>query len=195
MIATKRIAIFGGSFDPIHFGHIHLVEQILKSKRFSEVIVVPAGDPWQKIPEVSAQLRLEMARLAFAELPVTVSDIEVLRSGPSYAIDTVRQLKRSFPDAELTWIVGSDVISSLSSWHEIDTLVREVEFLIVKRPGANADLQLLPKNLRFKEIEIDALDISATQIRNAFFKNEDVASLVPDIVAGFIKSKGLYGAA
>lgn len=195
MTATKRIAIFGGSFDPIHFGHIHLVEQILKSKRFSEIVVVPAGDPWQKNPEVSAQLRLEMARLAFAELPVTVSDIEVLRSGPSYAIDTVRELKRSFPDAELTWILGSDVIDSLSSWHEIDTLVREVEFLIVKRPGARTDLQLLPKNLRFIEIEIEALDISATQIRNAFLKNEDVASLVPAIVAGFIKSKGLYGAA
>lgn len=195
MTATKRIAIFGGSFDPIHFGHIHLVEQILKSKRFSEIVVVPAGDPWQKNPEVSAQLRLEMARLAFAELPVTVSDIEVLRSGPSYAIDTVRELKRSFPDAELTWILGSDVIDSLSSWHEIDTLVREVEFLIVKRPGAKTDLQLLPKNIRFMEIEIEALDISATQIRNAFLKNEDVASLVPAIVAGFIKSKGLYGAA
>lgn len=157
--------------------------------------MVPAGDPWQKSPRVSAQQRLEMAKLALAELPVIVSSVEVLREGASYAIDTARELRNEFPNTEFTWIVGSDVINSVGTWHSVGQLAQEVDFLVIKRPNSKVEKSQIPGEIRYSEIEIAALDISATEIRQALAEKKDVSKLIPASVAGFIHSKGLYGAA
>lgn len=195
MTATKKYGVFGGSFDPIHLGHLHLINEILKLDLFEKLIVVPAGDPWQKSPRVSAQQRLEMAKLALAELPVIVSSVEVLREGASYAIDTARELRNEFPNTEFTWIVGSDVINSVGTWHSVGQLAQEVDFLVIKRPNSKVEKSQIPGEIRYSEIEIAALDISATEIRQALAEKKDVSKLIPASVAGFIHSKGLYGAA
>lgn len=195
MTATNKYGVFGGSFDPIHLGHVHLINQILNLGIFEKVIVIPAGDPWQKSPSVSAQQRLEMTQLALADLPVIVSNIEVLRNGASYAIDTVKELKSQFPNVEFTWIIGSDVANALKSWREVSQLAQEVSFLVIKRPNSQIEKSQIPDGIRFTELEIAALDISATEIRQALAEKRDVSRLIPASVAGFIQSKGLYGAA
>lgn len=195
MTATNSIAIFGGTFDPIHNGHIHLLQGILKSNKFSKVIVVPAGNPWQKSPNAPALDRLEMAQLALKDSGVDVSDCEVQRSGSSYAIDTVEALAEIYPSSNFTWIIGSDALASLSTWHHIEQLASRIEFLIVKRPGHSIRESSTPHYIQWKTIEIQALDISATKVRELISTGGDISSLVPASVANYIRTKGLYGAA
>lgn len=195
MIAIKRVGIFGGTFDPIHFGHIHLLSELSKKIEFNELVVVPSGQPWQKNPVASKFDRLEMVQIALRDLPVRISDVEVKREGDSYAIDTVEDIQNEYGPAQIIWIAGSDTLSQLKTWHQIEKLAQLVEFLIVKRPNTNVDTTELPKFVNFTEIEIAALDISATQVREAISAKSDTSKLIPAKVAEFIKSKGLYGAA
>lgn len=200
MIATKRVGIFGGTFDPIHNGHLHLIKEIARAGIFSTLVIVPAGNPWQKKPLVSAADRLEMTRLALSGLSpenceVVVSDFEVMKSELSYAINTVAHLQELMSSAELTWIVGSDAVSSLKDWHQVEKLAAMVEFLVIVRPGFEVQSRLLPQEIRWSALEVGALDISATDVRQALARHEDVSGLIPTNVAGYITSKGLYGAA
>jgi len=194
LIKIKNVAIFGGTFDPIHRGHIYLVEQILDSRRFDQIIVVPAGNPWQRPTIASAADRLAMARLAFTTKEISVSDCEVVRSAPSYAIDTVRELKRD-NDASFTWIIGSDALNGLESWHQIQELAALVDFLVIIRPGYSLSGLKVPPFIRWQTLEIGALDISATEIRTALHEHREVSNLITDPVLSYIKEKRLYGAA
>ena len=200
MIATKRVGIFGGTFDPIHNGHLHLINEIARAGIFSTLIIVPSGNPWQKKPQASAEDRLEMTRLALSGLTlekceVLISDFEVVSSEPSYAIKTVMHLQEKMSGAAFTWIVGSDAASSLSTWHQVQQLATLVDFLIITRPGFEFEAQLLPKEVSWSALEIGALDISATKIRQAIAQQHGVSGMLPSSVATFISSKGLYGAA
>ena len=159
------------------------------------MIVIPAGDPWQKNPKVPGEYRFEMTQIALNELPVKVIDLEIKRNGPTYALDTYQELKAMYGEQDFIWIIGSDVINSLSTWHEIERLAESVEFLVVKRPHSKVDVTNVPAFVKYSEIEVNALDISATQVRNALANRGVLAGLIPDNVAQFIKSKGLYGAA
>lgn len=195
MIAIKRVGIFGGSFDPIHFGHIHLITELSKKANFDQLVVVPSGQPWQKSPVATKLQRFEMTQIALQDLPVQVSDIEISREGNSYAIDTVVEVKTAYDSCQVIWIAGSDVLPNLKTWHQIEKLAQMVEFLIVKRPNSKVDTAEVPSFIKFTEIEIDALDISATKVRGAIAARSDTSQLIPAKVAEFIKSKGLYGAA
>jgi len=195
LIATKTVGVFGGTFDPIHYGHIHLIKEIIALDLFDQIVVLPAGNPWQKKPQVEAKNRFDMVKLALQDLPVLVSDIELNRTGASYAIDSVIELKRSLGPCEISWIAGSDVIESLGSWHNIEKLANEVEFLFITRPKVLINQQKLPHFVKHREIEISALDISATQVRMALASKSDVSGLIPDNVAKFIEEKGLYAGA
>jgi nicotinate-nucleotide adenylyltransferase len=195
LIAIKRVGIFGGSFDPIHFGHIHLITELSKNPNFDQLVVVPSGQPWQKNPVASKLQRFEMTQLALQDLPVLVSDVEISREGNSYAIDTVVEVKKEYDPCQIIWIAGSDVLPNLKTWHQIEKLAQMVEFLIVKRPNSKVDTAEVPSFIKFTEIEIEALDISATKVRCAIAAQSDTSKLIPAKVAEFIKSKGLYGAA
>jgi len=195
LIAIKRVGIFGGSFDPIHFGHIHLITELSKKANFDQLVVVPSGQPWQKNPVATKLQRFEMTQIALQDLPVQVSDIEISREGNSYAIDTVVEVKTAYDSCQVIWIAGSDVLPNLKTWHQIEKLAQMVEFLIVKRPNSKVDTAEVPSFIKFTEIEIDALDISATKVRGAIAAQSDTSQLIPAKVAEFIKSKGLYGAA
>jgi nicotinate-nucleotide adenylyltransferase len=195
LIAIKRVGIFGGSFDPIHFGHIHLITELNKKANFDQLVVVPSGQPWQKNPVATKLQRFEMTQIALQDLPVQVSDIEISREGNSYAIDTVVEVNEEHDPCQIIWIAGSDVLPNLKTWHQIEKLAQMVEFLIVKRPNSKVDTAEVPSFIKFTEIEIDALDISATKVRGAIAAQSDTSKLIPAKVAEFIKSKGLYGAA
>ena len=195
MTATNSIAIFGGTFDPIHNGHVHVISEILKSEKFSKLVIVPAGKPWQKSPTASASDRLKMTKLALGNLDVEVSDCEIKRDAPSYAIDTVRDLHSLNPEFSMTWIIGSDAIPGLSTWKRVDELASQVNFLIVLRPGHVVDQSAIPHFITWTSIEIQARDISATQVREKVSARSDISDLVPPSVAAYIYEKKLYGAA
>jgi len=193
LIKIKNCAIFGGTFDPIHNGHLHLIKSILDLEKFERLVIVPAGDPWQKETEASSKQRLEMLELAIAGVGVEISECELNRFGPSYAIDTVKELRDEFPAEQYTWVLGSDAFAKIETWHKIEELVELVDFLVVVRPGSSSPTPSL--KMRFEIIELGALDISATAIRKKIATRQSVAELVPDQVWQYIKTNGLYGAA
>lgn len=134
-----------------------------------------------------------MAKLALEDEAVTISDCEIRRAGPSYAIDTVREIRELIPADQYTWVIGSDAFAGLPSWDRFDELTGLVEFLVVVRPGAG-DLPLI-SGATFELLEIGALDISATELRSRLNRGEDVGALLPAGVLSYIKEKHLYGAA
>ena len=187
-VATN-IAIIGGTFDPIHKGHLQVISEV--AKRFEKVIVIPTGNPWLKdhTPIATGEQRVAMAQIAVNSLnlgeKVQVSAIEVKRPGASYAIDTVNELSKIYPDCKFTWVLGSDAASNLSKWHRSDELQKLVEVLVVRRPGV--------KSSDFAEIEIAAPDLSSTQIRDKVANSADISDFVIPTVASFIKEHHLYG--
>ena len=195
MIATKKIAIFGGSFDPIHNGHLHLITSILDSKIFEKLIVIPAGDPWQKEMHASKLDRLAMTQIALKGIRVDVNDCEVSRTGPSYAIDTAKHLIDSEPQARYTWIIGSDALQNIATWHRLEELTNIVDFLVIIRPGHAIEAANVHAKVKWSSIEIEALDISSTAVRHLLAEGRDVSHLIPQEVHRYIIEKRLYGAA
>jgi nicotinate-nucleotide adenylyltransferase len=185
----QKIAIVGGTFDPIHLGHLKIISEI--AKKFAKVIVIPTGEPWLKAakPIATGEQRVAMAQTAVNSLnladQVQVSAIEVKRPGPSYAIDTVNELSKVYPEASFTLVLGSDAALNLHKWHRSDELQKLVEVLVVKRASVEPS--------QFPEIAIDAPDISSTAIRDKVAHSQEIAELVPPTIATFIKEHHLYG--
>ena len=185
----QKIAIVGGTFDPIHLGHLKIITEV--AKKYEKVIVIPTGEPWLKSskPIATGEQRVAMAQTAVNSLnladKVQVSAIEVKRKGPSYAIDTVNELKLIYPDAAFTLVLGSDAALNLHKWHRSDELQKLVEVLVVKRPSVEVS--------QFPEIQIDAPDISSTVIRDKVAHSKEIAELVPPTIVTFIKEHHLYG--
>jgi len=179
----SRVGIYGGTFDPIHLGHLHVITQLIEKKIVDQLLVVPAGEPLlrSQAPRATAQQRRAMCQIALTDLPpdvaskVQVNPIEVLRTGPSYAIDTVEAVAQSYPDDLIVLIVGQDAADKLDQWHRIEELRRIVEFVVISRPGYEGN-----------GIEIGALPVAATTIR------EGLSADVSSSVAAFIRENSLY---
>ncbi|MTA84714.1 MAG: nicotinate (nicotinamide) nucleotide adenylyltransferase [Actinobacteria bacterium] len=196
------IGIYGGTFDPIHNGHLHVIKQLLQSHRVDRIIVVPAGDPQlRERPVASSRDRLEMCRLAVESLSslrdrVEVSAIEVERDRPSFAIDTVEAMMANHPGKEFAWIIGSDAFRRIDQWHESERLRELISFIVIERPANQGGSEV--SDDEFDDVggeEIDALQISATEIRSRLALRESISELVPSAVIAYIESKGLYGSA
>ncbi len=196
------IGIYGGTFDPIHNGHLHVIKQLLQSHRVDRIIVVPAGDPQlRERPVASSRDRLEMCKIAIESFTslrdrVEVSAIEVERDRPSFAIDTVEAMMANHPGKEFAWIIGSDAFRRIDQWHESERLRELVSFIVIERPASQGGSE--GSDDEFDEVggeEIDALQISATEIRSRLALRESISELVPSAVIAYIESKGLYGSA
>ncbi len=179
----SRVGIYGGTFDPIHQGHLHVITQLFEKDLVDQLLVIPAGEPLLRshAPVASAQQRRKMCQLALADLPseiavkVQVNPIEVLRTGPSYAIDTVEAVAQNFPGDTIILVIGQDAAEKLDQWHRIEELRTMVQFLVIGRPGYSGD-----------GIDIGALDVSATTIR------QGLSAEVSSSVAAFIRENNLY---
>ena len=179
----SRVGIYGGTFDPIHLGHLHVITQLIEKNLVDQLLVVPAGEPLlrENAPIATAQQRRSMCQLALADLPaavankVQVNPIEVLRMGPSYAIDTVEAVAQNYPNDTIVLVIGQDAAEKLNQWHRIDELRGMVEFLIIGRPGYSGD-----------GVDIGALNVAATTIRQGL--SADLSSSV----AAFIRENNLY---
>lgn len=186
-----RVGILGGTFDPIHVGHLIAASEVHTQLSLDLVVFVPAGNPWQKSSTVvaPAQARFDMVARAIAGDPrFAVSDIELLREGPSYAIDTVRQWKLEHSTDELFWIMGADALAKVHTWHDWERLVQEVKIVCVNRPGSPTP----DVSFAVTHVGIPDVYVSATEVRSRFAAGIPNTYLVPDSVRNYITEHGLY---
>lgn len=202
--------IFGGTFDPIHNGHLKAIAAVSQQCRFECVHLIPsASPPHRSPPHASAQQRLEMVSLATAGLDgYDLDDRELKRDSPSWTCDTVRSLQSDYPDRKFCFVAGMDVLSGLADWYLVDDLINRVHFVVMQRPGWS-----YPESLpdwwqsgrttrlndlmehragKFYEVEIEPVAVSATEIRSAISRGMDVSDMLPIAVWDYIRAHNLY---
>jgi len=195
----RRVGVMGGTFDPIHHGHLVAASEAASWFDLDEVVFVPTGRPWQKADrEVSAaEHRYLMAVVATAANPrFWVSRVDIDRHGPTYTIDTLRDLAARMPDADLYFITGADALGDIFSWRDAERLFELAHFVGCTRPGAEvepATLAEIPAE-RLTMLEIPALAISSTDVRERQRLGRPVWYLVPDGVVQYVTKHGLYPA-
>lgn len=186
----------GGTFDPIHHGHLVAASEVADRFALDEVIFVPTGQPWQKTQQAvsRAEDRYLMTVVATASNPrFSVSRVDIDRGGPTYAIDTLTDLHAGFPDAALFFITGADALAQILSWRDVDTLYRLAHFVGVTRPGYELDDDHLPEGA-VTLVEVPAMAISSSDCRRRVAEGHPVWYLVPDGVVRYISKRGLYRA-
>ncbi len=182
----------GGTFDPIHHGHLVAASEVAQGFDLDEVVFVPTGHPWQKTGVSDSEDRYLMTVVATASNPrFTVSRVDIDRTGPTYTIDTLRDLHAQRPDAELFFITGADAIAQILSWRDHDELWDLAHFVAVSRPGHVLTTEGLPTE-NVSQLEIPALAISSTDCRERVENGHPVWYLVPDGVVQYIAKHHLY---
>jgi len=197
-----NIGVLGGTFDPVHNGHLIVAGEVMAGLGLAVVIFVPAGQPWLKAdwPVTPAEHRLQMLRLALADKPdFKISTLEIERAGPSYTVDTMAELRGQVgSDDELFFILGRDNLAQLPQWQEPSRLMEMCYLVAVNRPGTpRPRLKSLEKSLpgisgRVMLLERPEIDISASDIRERVARGLSVRHLVPEPVNRYIKENGLY---
>ena len=197
-----KIGVLGGTFDPIHNGHLAVAEEVRNRLNLTRILFIPAGQPWLgKTNIVSvAEHRAEMVRLAIADRPYcSLSTIEVDRDGPSYTLDTLTELwARLGAGDELHFIVGWDTLAELPQWKEPVRIIKLCKLVAVPRPGyPRPDMKSLEASIpglteRVIVLEKPEVDISASEIRERVGKGLSICGLVPEVVEGYIRDKKLY---
>jgi nicotinate-nucleotide adenylyltransferase len=209
------IGVYGGTFDPIHFGHLRPALEVQQDLSLENVHFIPCGDPpHRNKPVADAQQRLAMVRAAIGDQPgFVVDERELHRSGPSYMVDTLLSLSEAFPDRTLCLMVGMDAFVDFDKWHQWQRIVELAHLVVTHRPGWDRDelndnttlasyvadcavTEMQP--LREQRaglvyfIAVTQLDISSTKIRDAVRRREDIRYLVPDAVRAFIRQQHIY---
>lgn len=192
----RRIGILGGTFDPPHIGHLVTAINVRHELRLDVVLMVVANEPWQKVDDrkVSpAADRLAMVRAAVqSDEGIEASDIELRRGGPSYSIDTVEELAKAEPGAELFLILGADAAAGLDSWERADELDALCEIVVVDRPGS---VGVTPRRFKVRRVEVPRLEVSSTDLRARVRDGRPTTYLLPPAVHDMIVSRGLYSGA
>lgn len=186
-----KIGILGGTFNPIHIGHLILAEEARERLGLDRIIFVPAYLPPHKDNSdiAPAGMRLTMVKLAISgNKYFSVSSVETKRDGRSFTIDTIKEFKKIYPQDELYFIIGSDLLKYLDDWKDLDEIIKMVKFIAVTRPGY--PLEKLPSYI--STVAIRAVDISGFQVRRCVKENMSFRYLVPDAVHKYINKKGLY---
>lgn len=182
----------GGTFDPIHHGHLVAASEVAQSFDLDEVVFVPTGEPWHKEQVSPSEHRYLMTVIATASNPrFTVSRVDIDRAGPTYTVDTLRDLRRERPDADLFFITGADALAQILTWKDADQLWGLAHFVAVSRPGHHLSVDGLPEGA-VTVLEVPALAISSTDCRERARAGEPVWYLVPDGVVQYIAKHRLY---
>ena len=191
---TRRVGLFGGTFDPVHQAHVALAEAAMAELRLDQVLWIPAGSPWQKDRVVTpAEHRVAMVQLAIAHEPRFVLDrIETERSGASYTLDTVRALSAAQPGTQWFLLIGQDQYTALHTWRDWRTLLGLVVLAVANRPGERRDPHPDVQHFPHRMVPLPMLDISSTDVRARAAAGADISHLVPLLVARYIETNGLY---
>ncbi len=198
MTAHRRIGVFGGAFDPPHNGHVALARAALAQLRLDELRIFPTGQAWHKARALSpGEQRIDMARLAFADEPrVVVDPREVQRRGPTYTIDTLRELHQQWPDARLLLIIGADQAEALHTWQGSSEIAQIAVLSIAARArpvldAPPADISHLPPGF-YEPINLPPISLSSTEVRTLAAAGQPIGHLVPAAVARYIAEHHLY---
>ncbi|CAM4000269.1 nicotinate-nucleotide adenylyltransferase [Cohnella lubricantis] len=191
-----RTGLMGGTFDPIHLGHLLAAEAAREAADLDEVWFIPTNVPPHKAqPGADAQARLEMVKLAIADHPAfRAEDAELVRGGVSYTVDTVAALREHHPDRSFYWIVGTDMMNDLPNWRRIEELAAQVRFVCLRRQGEDSEASALPAYLRDNILQapMPPIGISSTAIRDRLREGRSIRYQVPDAVRDYIGRNGLY---
>jgi nicotinate-nucleotide adenylyltransferase len=190
----SRIGLFGGTFDPIHVGHLVTAVNVRHELSLDEVLLVVANDPWQKSGHqlvTPAQDRLAMVREAIADVKcISASDLEIRRGGVSYTADTLRELREERPGDDLFLVLGSDAAAGLPSWERADEVRALATLVVVTRPGFEGSA--VPPGWDALQVAVPRLEVSSTDLRARFADGRPLDWLVPERVVRFIRDRGLY---
>jgi len=194
-----RLGILGGTFDPVHYGHLVLAEEAREQLELERVLFVPAGQPWRKAgrPVSPASHRLAMLRLAIEDNPAfEVAELELVRPGPSYSAETLAQVQKENPAGELYFIVGLDAWEDMPNWHEPERIVELATVVLAGRatlagtPTPEREITGLRENVHL--LENRSIEISGTDIRQRVARGRSIRYLVPEAVRSYIADNGLY---
>jgi nicotinate-nucleotide adenylyltransferase len=191
----RRIGFLGGTFDPIHLGHLILAQQLVEQFQLKKVLFIPSAAPPHKddIKVSPTHHRFEMTRAAVEDNRLfEISDIELKREGKSYTIDTITELKKLHPDSDLYFLAGSDVLTEFDTWKDPERIFEQVKVALGTRPGydkVDMDNKFFSKTIM---VEINGLHVSSTQVRHRVKEGKSIKYLVPLKVEEYIKAKGLY---
>ncbi|MEH1100645.1 nicotinate-nucleotide adenylyltransferase [Micromonospora sp. CPCC 205561] len=192
---TRRVGIMGGTFDPIHHGHLVAASEVADRFGLDEVVFVPTGEPWQKADEAvsPAEDRYLMTVIATASNPrFQVSRVDIDRGGPTYTVDTLRDLHAEYgPKVQLFFITGADALERILSWKDLDEIFELAHFIGVTRPGFELTDAHLPADT-VSLVQVPAMAISSTDCRARVARGEPVWYLVPDGVVQYIGKRRLY---
>lgn len=200
-MARKGLGILGGTFDPVHMGHLHMAEAVYERMQLEQIMFIPAYVAPHKVglDFAPAEERFRMTQLAVEPYSqFVVSDIELRRSGVSYTIDTVRELSKIYADRELYFIIGADSVVQLHTWNNIYDLLELATFVAAGRPGYEGVMEQVVATLgaeaakRIVLLDTPEYDISSTDIRTRIRSGQSLAGLVPSDVEEYIRSHGLY---
>ena len=197
-----EIGLMGGSFNPIHCGHVALARAALESGRVERVLFLPTGNPPHKKEGLADKFdRLRMVELAVEhEAGMAVCREEIERDGVIYTVDTLAALKRKMPDCTLTYLIGADTLRALGTWRRVETVIERCKFLVMMREGETREEVIrlaglwTQKGAQIDFLDARKMDISSTQIREQIQKGLPFERLVPQAVADYIHEHGLYGA-
>lgn len=192
---ARRVGIMGGTFDPIHLGHLVTAEQARADLELDEVVFIPAGHPWQKDGTTPAEHRYLMTVLATAANPAfSVSRSEIDRAGETYTVETLRAFRDALPDAQLFFVTGADAIVNILTWKDAEECLDLAEFVAATRPGHDLDpLEGTGLRDRVLLLDVPALAISSTDVRERFRAGRSVRYLIPREVEEYARKHGLYG--
>jgi nicotinate-nucleotide adenylyltransferase len=189
---SRRIGVMGGTFDPIHNGHLVAASEVAAAFNLDEVVFVPTGEPWQKQVVSASEHRYLMTVIATASNPrFTVSRVDIDRDSPTYTVDTLRDLRSAHPNDELFFITGADAITQILGWKDADELWGLAKFVAVTRPGHELKLPAVPVGA-IEVLEIPALAISSTDVRERAREGKPLWYLVPDGIVQYIAKYELY---
>lgn len=188
----KKVGLFGGTFNPIHIGHLIMANEVYTSLELDEVRFMPnATAPHKKMSTAATnEQRIQMVSLAIEGIPYfKLERFEIERGGVSYTFDTMKAMREREPDVEFYFIIGGDMIDSLHTWYRIDELIDLVHFVGVKRPGSQAET-----TYKVQMVEAPEINLSSTYIRNRLQQKGPLQFLLPTAVESYIRKEGLYGA-
>ncbi len=191
-----KIGLFGGTFNPVHTGHVKLVENFKEKLGLDKVLVIPTAQPPHKEAKelVSAEDRINMCKMAFGSL-AEVSDIEISRGGKSYTVLTLEELKKIYKDDELYFLVGSDMLLSFKRWYRWEDILSMCTLCATDRNNEESCKEADPDF--FEKIifcDFEKTVVSSSEVREKLERKEDVTHLIPEKVLNYIKEKGLYNA-
>ncbi|MEY4367835.1 MAG: hypothetical protein RLZ28_1250 [Actinomycetota bacterium] len=191
-MTRRRLGVMGGTFDPIHNGHLVAASEVAAALSLDEVVFVPTGRPWQKDVVSAPEHRYLMTVIATASNPrFKVSRVDIDRDGPTYTVDTLREIARDNPDADIVFISGADAIAQILAWKDVDQMWSLAHFVAVSRPGHVLNIPEAPAGA-ISTLEIPALSISSTDCRNRVASGKPVWYLVPDGVVQYVAKHELY---